>query len=136
MDRKLDLKVGQEVVVKIIEGSNASRRENMSLDNIDSWCFNGEVTKVGRKYITVKFNNWQEYQFDIEFDYRNKYTAGGADYQLYLSKQEVVNEKESNNLYKYIQTEFNGYSGNKGKFTLDQLRRIMDIINENKEKSK
>lgn len=132
MGRKLELKVGQKVAVRIIGGSNASRYENMSLENIDNWCFDGEVIKIGRKYVTVKFNNWQEYQFEIEGDYRNKYTAGGADYQLYLSKEEIIEEKESDDLYRDMQTRFSSYGGNNGKFTLDQLKRIMSIINENK----
>lgn len=118
MDRKLDLKVGQEVVVKIIEGSNASRREGMTIDNIDSWCFGGEVTKVGRKYITVKFNKWKEYQFEIESDYRNKYTAGGADYQLYLNKQEVIDEKEAEDLFNELRNYFGGWGKNANKFSL------------------
>jgi hypothetical protein len=133
MSRKLDFKVGQKVAVKIITGSNASRHINMSLNNIDEWCFDGEVTKVGRKYITAKFNKWQEYQFDIDNDYTNKYTASGSDYQLYLSKEKIIEEKEANDLYRDIQTQFSGYSGNNSKFTLDQLKRIMSIIKENEE---
>jgi len=133
MDRKLDLKVGQEVVVRIIVGSNASRREKMTLDNIDNWCFAGEVTKIGRKYITAKFNNWQEYQFEIESDYRNKYTYGGADYQLYLSKDEVVKEMEAEELFSELRNHFGGWGKNANKFSLNQLQRIISIVNENKE---
>jgi hypothetical protein len=131
MDRKLDLKVGQSVVIKVEEASNASRRVNMSLANIDEWCFDGEVTKVGRKYITVKFKGYKEEQFVAEDDYRQKYTAGGADYKLYLTKQDVIDEKEANNLYSDIRTKFGGFRNN-NQFTLDQLQRITNIINENK----
>lgn len=35
------LQVGQKVVVKIEETSNASRGLRMTLDNIDEWCFDG-----------------------------------------------------------------------------------------------
>jgi hypothetical protein len=132
MSRKLDLKAGQEVAVKIITGSNASRRTNMGLSNIDEWCFDGKVVKVGRKYITVNFNEYQECQFDIESDYRNKYTAGGADYQLYSSKEEIIEEKESDDLYRDIQTQFSSHGGNNGKFTLSQLKRIISIVSESK----
>lgn len=51
MDRKLKLKVGQKIVVKIEEMNNAARYLDMSLNNINKWCFDGEVTKIGRKYI-------------------------------------------------------------------------------------
>lgn len=134
MDRKLKLKVGQKVVVKIEEMSNAARNlglEGMTLDNIDKWCVNGEVTKIGRKYITVKFNKWNEEQFSIEDDYRQKYTLGGANYKLYLNKEEIINDFKANKIYVSIQYYFSSYKNSR--FTLDQLKRIKEIIDENKE---
>lgn len=128
MDRKLDLKVGQEVAVKIENTSNASRYVDMGIDNIDKWCFDGIVTKVGKKYITVKFDGWEK-QFVVEDDYREKWTAGGADYKLYLNKQEVIDEYESNWLYSKIQDNLSGYI--KPNLSLNQLKRIWDIIQEN-----
>lgn len=131
--RKLDLKLNQEVVVKIIKGSNVSRNKDMSLENIDNWCYKGIVTKIGRKYITVKWDKWSEVQFDKESDYRNK-TEGSCDYKLYLSKEEIIEEHEADKLYKNIRDKyFDRYGGNNGKFTLDQLKRFMEIIKENEE---
>lgn len=130
MDRKLELKVGQKVVIKIIEGSNISRNKDMSLENIDNWCYDGEVIKIGRRYITIKWSKWSETQFDKESDYRNK-IDGSCDYKLYLNKEEIIEEHKANDLYRNIRDKyFERYGGNNGKFTLDQLERIMNIINE------
>ena len=129
MNRKLDLKVGQKVTVKIEPMSNASRYVDMSLENIDDWCFEGEVTKVTNKYITVKFKCDEE-KFSVEDDYRQKTIYGGADYKLYLNRQEVIDEKEANDIYYFIRYKFDGYGCNNNKFTLNQLRRIRDIIKE------
>ena len=130
MDRKLNLQVGQPVAIKIEEMSNASRRVDMSLENIDEWCFDGEITKIGRKYITVKFKGYED-QFSIEYDYRQKYTYGGADYKLYLSKEDVIKEKKADDLYYGIKSKFSSYKNSV--FTLDQLERITKIIEENEE---
>lgn len=105
MARVLKLTVGQKVAVKIEDNSNASRYTDMSLENIDNWCFEGEVIKVGRKY-----------------------TSGGADYKLYLSREEVIEEKEANEIYRQIKHEFDGYKNDK--YTLDQLKRIKSIVEE------
>lgn len=126
MDRKFNLTVGQEVVVRIEEMSNASRGLDMSLENIDEWCFDGEVTKKGRKYITVKFGKWREEQFSVEDNYRNKYTIGGADYKLYLCKEEILKEIVADTLYDRIKSKFSGYKNSE--YTLEQLNKIKDII--------
>jgi hypothetical protein len=127
MDRKLNLEVGQKVAVVIEKMSNASRGLNMTLDNIDKWCFDGEVTKVGRKYVTVKFNNYED-TFEVDNDYRQKYKRGGADYKLYLSKDEVINIEKADDLHYEIKSKFSGYGNTE--FTLDQLERIYSIIKE------
>jgi|GEM_PF-1900750 len=129
MSRNLKLTVGQKVAVKIEDNSNASRYVDMSLENMDKWCFEGEVTKVGRKYITVKFMTYKEEQFSIEDNYRQKYTWGGADYKLYLSKEEAIEEIEAEIFYRQVKYEFDSYKNN-SKFTLDQLKRIKNIIKE------
>jgi hypothetical protein len=129
MDRDLGKIIkGQEIWVKIINGSNVDGYYKNS--NIEDRIFQGDVIKVGRKYITVKFDECKEYQFSIEDDYKNTYTAGGSDYQLYLTKQDIFDEIEAENINSEIQTAFGSYGRNNGTFTLDQLRRIKDIINE------
>jgi hypothetical protein len=132
MDRKLDLKVGQKVAVKIEEHSNASRHVDMNLDNIDKWCFDGEVTKIGKKYITVSFKGGYNpvEQFIVDEDYSQKVKAGGSNYRLYSSKEEVIREYKSEKLYTSIRNNFNDFDNN-NKFSLEQLEKIMDIINKN-----
>lgn len=127
--------VGQEIWVKIEEHSNAARYINSS--NIEEWIYQGEIVKIGRKYVTVKFgryddgkiNYYHEEKFNVEDDYRQVWTAGGADYKLYLTKQDILDEIESDKLYSQIKSEFSGFKNN-NKFTLDQLRKIKAIIEE------
>ncbi|WP_291567166.1 MULTISPECIES: hypothetical protein [unclassified Clostridium] len=129
------LTAGQEIWVKIEDHSNAARRLNAN--NIEEWIYKGEITKLGRKYVTVKFgryedgkiNYFHEEKFNVEDDYRQVWTAGGADYKLYLTKQDILDEIESGKLYDQIKSEFSGYK-NKGRFTLDKLRMIKEIIEE------
>ena len=128
MDRKLDIKKGDTVFAKIEEGSNASRRITMTLDNLDEWVLEGIATSVGKKYITVKFNEYHEDKFVIEHDYRQKYTYGSADYKLYTSKQEILDEREATMIYRRLRNEFT--SVNNKSLSLDQLRRIRDIVSE------
>ena len=92
MERVLNLKKGDKCCVAIIKGSNASRYKDMSLENIDNWTYEAEVTIINKKYITVKFGVNEE-KFVIEDDYRNKYSCGGADWQLFNSKEEVIYNK-------------------------------------------
>jgi len=130
MARKLDLKVDQKVIVKIIDGSYYSKNKDMSLKNINEWCYDGEVTKIGRKYITVKWNEIYEYQFSKEDNYRDK-TDCSYNYQLYLNKEEIIEEEKAEGLYRNIRnTYFERYSCNNGRFTVNQLEGIMNIINE------
>ena len=129
------IKKGDEVVVAIIDGSNAARGVNMSIKNIDRWTCKCEVISSGKKYIIVKpIENATLIYKQIKFNADNytQFTDYSPDYALYLSKEEVKNERiknrECNTTFEYIYSKFNSYS--KNKFTLDQLRRIKEIIDE------
>ena len=129
MDRVLNLKKGDKCIVAIEKCSNASRYVDMSLENIDNWTYEGTVVTVGRKYITVGFNGWED-KFTIDDDYRQKYTCGGADYKLYKDKQEVIDTIKRNILLYNL---FGSHRPAKiNNLTLDQLKRINAIIEENK----
>jgi hypothetical protein len=127
LNRKLDLIKGQEVFIKIEKGSNAARRVDLSLDNIDEWVFSGAVVSIGRKYVTVKFKSGIEDKFEIDNDYKQHYAYGGADYKLYTSIQDIKDEKEFEDLYNYIKNEFIGQPDS-NKYTLEKLKRIKEII--------
>lgn len=123
--RKLQIKKGDKVIIAIIKDSNASRYINMELENIDSWTFEGNVITVSKKYITVETQKGQ-IKFDIDDDYREKYIRGGADYKLYLSKDEIYNEIESENLYDEILSKLPRFG--KPTLSLEALRAIKEII--------
>ena len=83
----------------------------------------------------MKFNNCEHWtkKFDSEWDYNQKVNCGSPNYKLYLSKEEIINEGKADKLYDKIKSCFNNYSNN-NEFTLDELNKILDIINENKER--
>ena len=126
--RKLDLKKGDTVVLAIERGSNASRRVNMSLENISEWTLTGEVVIVGRKYITVKLNtSWEQTEkFEVEFDYRQKAWCGSSDYKLYTSLEEIINERKAERICDKLQHIFRGWS--RPKISLSTLEKIEELI--------
>lgn len=128
-DRILNLKKGDKCIVAIEPMSNASRRVDMSLDNIDEWTYEGDVISVGRKYITVKFG-WETGKFEIDNNYLKKVSYGSNDHLLYKDIQEVKDEREAKNIEMSLRDIFDRYSGTN--LTLDQLRRIKNIIEESK----
>lgn len=128
MDRKLHLKKGQKVVVRYINDKLRGIPDT-SINGIANWTTSGEATKVGRKYIYVKIGSYNEQQFDIEDDYRQKTNIGSPDYKLYTSKEEILAEIKTEDLYTDIKRYFSSWS-NSNKFTLNQLERIKDIVKE------
>lgn len=90
----------------------------------ENWIKEVTVTKVGRKYIEAG-----GYKFNIEDDFRQVYTYGGADYELYLSKDEILYKINSEKLYREIRSKFSRFDNN-GKYTLEQLEAINEIINQ------
>ena len=129
---KKDFKVGQDVYVKIVEGSNRARRMN-DKSNIDNWIEEKIVTKIGNKYITVANKDDKEWgieKFDITNNFNHYYTCGGQDYELYLSREDILKDIKSERLYREIKTRFSDWK-NKQRYTLEQLESINKIINNN-----
>lgn len=124
----MEYKKGDEVIVAIIKGSNASRYKNMSIENIKEWTYNGEVVSSGRKYVTVKFGYHVE-KFEVENNYLQKYTCGGADYKLYKSIEDILCEREQEELYDYLRSKFSMWSN--PNISLDALRQIRNLIEGN-----
>lgn len=127
MDRKLNLKKGDICIMAIIPMSDASRRIDMSLDNINEWIEYVEVISVDRKYITVKRCSKFDHKFDVENDYceKSKYSPN---YKLYENIQEIYNEREAERINDYIRDKIGQYGG--ARFSLDKLKRIKEIIDE------
>ena len=82
------------------------------------------VTKVGKKYFECS-------------DLRDKITISNLkhednvysqrNYQMYRSKQEILDKNEMNSLFQKIKQSFSDYNHN-GNFTIEQLRNIADIV--------
>ena len=128
-----NLKVGQEVAIRIKDFCNARQRlrKQLTLENIEDWCFTGTVTKAGKKYITVEFQIGEmlhKAQFSVEDEYNEKEKAGGSDYKLYETKEDIIKEVQCKQLYNDISDNFKKFD--ESAYTLDQLQRIMSILKE------
>jgi hypothetical protein len=108
------MKIGQEVYLERM--GNAARYSNEPIAT--------EITKIGRKYITVAFN---DYKFFIE-DNEQFSPVYSADYKLYYSLEELSEKIEKRKLDSEVRQQFQ-YWGESA-FTLDQLKRIKSIIEE------
>jgi hypothetical protein len=116
----MKLEVGQQVFLKAV-GNNARGRKEVFIRE-------ETISKVGRKYFEVG-NGYRPLKFHIE-DLSQEMGGYIADWTLYLSKQDILDEDESNDLHSDIRTAFSGYG--KSKYTLEQLRKIKAIVDENK----
>jgi len=83
------------------------------------------VSKVGRKYF------WLEEMPRTKFEIENlsEVTEYAPDWELYFTKQEILDEQEFNDLVMNIRLKFD--RSGRVDLTLDQLRRINAIIEEN-----
>lgn len=130
MDRLADLQVGDKVVVRYI--NDAIRYINIKdrgVDNIAEWTRKEpcEVTKITKKYVTVKFSDTWEEKFDREFNYTQKVNRGSANYKLYRNLDEIILEEKANSLYDKIKRYFNDWS-RPTEMTLEKLEQINKII--------
>ena len=130
-ERKLDLKVGQKVIIAKINDNVRYLRyeEGIGKHNIDKWTREGVITKIGRKLITVNMGGF-EYKFDSTMDYEEQCRIGSPDNKLYLSKEEIIQELDYEEMVWGIKSIFNRYSID---LSYEQVKRIYDIINEKDE---
>ena len=129
-NRKLDLEVGQEVIIADTNDGLRSLKnsEGISLDNIEKWTKRGIVIKIARIYITVKIG-LLEYRYDKNSNYIEKSDYNSTS-KLYLSLDEIREEWASEILYNTIANSFSKYNFNNCELTLGQLKRIKAIIEE------
>lgn len=79
---------------------------------------------MGNKYITVNDN----IRFSIANGFTENTDFGSINYELHLSKQNALDAIEKDSLFNQCRKSLD-YSCKK-KYTLSQLRRIADILNE------
>jgi len=114
------MQVGDKVFLKAVNNNARGRKEVLIKEY--------EIVKIGRKFFEVNNNpNYKPLKFLIE---NKKQEMGGyvPDWELYFSEQEILDEIEFNRLFGKIESRFNVYG--KVNLTLDQLRRIIKIIEE------
>lgn len=127
---KSDFKMGQKVYLKIIKGSNAARHISKDeVNNLESWIKEGVVTAVGKKYITVRNIEclYDTELFDATQNFMHYYGVGSADYVLYLSKDDILQDMECEKIYSEIKNLFS-LGENERRYTLDQLQKVKEIL--------
>lgn len=117
------IKVGDTFWV-VAEGINSGRYNQSKGLPPDQ--YEGIVTKVGRKYFTVKFS-YLEAEFEIDsLKHKTEYCS---DYHLYASKESYDTLVESRKQLKVVRGYFDTFGGHrKGNMSPEQLKTIYDII--------
>lgn len=111
------MKIGDIVYVKPINDRARCFKDDI-LNHIET----DTVEKVGKKYFYLK--NYPRYKF--EFDTMCNVSNCSSSWRVYLSMQEMYDEKEFNKLKQEIRNVFGSYG--KLSLPLDQLRKIKAII--------
>ncbi|MDK0983021.1 zinc ribbon domain-containing protein [Clostridium perfringens] len=132
MNRQLKFEKGDKCIVAIESGSNASRGKRLALDNVEDWTKEVEIVSATKKYVKTKGKDGYVQTFVVDDNYREKYKYGGADHKLYKSLEELKNEIESKELVSKFSFLFDRFSI--PKLSIDKLRRINEIIENNEEK--
>lgn len=113
------MKVGQTVYVKPV--GNAARRSKEIIE--------AKVSKIGNKFFYLEtpgvYNRFSGLRFFIE-DLSHDGKGYISDYQVYLSEQEIKDEKTANHLHDEIRKRFSYYYPS---LPLDKLKKIHEIIN-------
>ena len=117
--------VGQEVVLKIIAGSNHYRslpKEANGKPNILKRLIPTTVKSVGKKYITVDYGN---IKFDMTDEYR-QVTNYSAEYELFVSIKDAIEADTLESLWdKFRKLVSENY---KCPIPLDKLERVLEIF--------
>lgn len=121
-----DFKVGQTIYLKKVGNVASGIDENSIEDHI----LEEKVLKIGNKYIYLEGARFDRMKFgighhDIIMDI-SEYSSNY--YYLYLTKQEIYDELEFNNLESKIK-EYFSFGSTEG-LALNQLKRIIDIMEE------
>lgn len=92
----------------------------------DSEIIEVTVGSIGKKYLYLE--GWRE-QYPVDkktLEYRHK-NYSQHNFQLYRSRQEILDKWERSKLYNLLQKHFN-WSGSGSKNTLEQLRKAVQAL--------
>lgn len=118
------LKKGQTIYIQRVFGHISKVK---SPEQIVDSLIETTVESVGRKYFTVDAIRNVSFGIEEMRDF-SKYGIG-TNYIAYLTKDELRNKLEKEKLYSELRSTFDYFK--KTELSISQLRRIMDIINEN-----
>lgn len=110
MEEKVKLKIGQTIWYKSGEPNKP--------------VVEATITKVGKKYINININRNAFFK-DSLIEVKNYGYKG----QIYLDKQDILDEQEHLKLSNYVRS-FVGSYGSCTKLSLQQLREICAIMNQ------
>ncbi len=121
LDKSQLIKVGSTVYLKPINNAARYGRKDI-LEKV--------VLKKGRKYFYVGNTGETEIRrmFKFSLEDMTEVTEYSPDWELYLSKQDIIDKEEKKKLIFNIRSVFDRWSS--VDLTLDQLRRIHAIISE------
>lgn len=108
--------------MKIELGLKVFLRPTGNIARYDKNIKTGEITKIGRKYFYVGVE-----KFELE-TLRNINMDCNSAWVLYFSEQEILDEKEKNELSEKFHKLFH-WTGNYNKLTLEQLKEMASIAN-------
>lgn len=89
----------------------------------------GAVTKIGRKYFYVSRYKNDRDPFKVDKETMRDKTCYGYGYrcQVYLSKQEILDEREFDYLWQSLHILFSAWA-NKKKISLEALREVARLV--------
>ena len=116
--KKEDFKVGQTVyILQILNFRNDATIEERIREV--------KVLSVGRKYVTVDF--WGQMKFDATKDFREA-THYSPSYQLYLSKEQILQEFHRYSMQQTVMCAFDWSSGITRNMSQEDLQTVFDIV--------
>lgn len=134
-NKNLVCNVGDTVYLRILEHSNAARQYHCTMSKSstadvipESWVKAAQVTKIGRKYITVRFG-----ACDLQFDKENGAHNAGSyspEYTLFCSMEEALDDVRTSVLKYAVKNHFDKMflAGRDAAMGLSQLEEIASII--------
>ena len=124
--KKEDFHKGQTVWVYLT--GNAARGKKTTEERIQEW----EIVSVGRKYITARpkgiTGTYCDEKFEIQNNFRQVYTYGCADYVLYLSREDILQDVWQSQTREYIRRCARWESPIVGAMSDEDLQTVSEIF--------